>query len=172
MKSSLARENGLVSDFINTFKDYVQRELSLDQEVYLVFDRHHTDSIKGHTRACRAAGYTRKFHLQITSVIPSQKVVLSVAQNKMQMTYLIMQNLSEDPIVSRHRLLVTGLDEVPMAIQFGVVSPFPDLKTSHEEADVIIINQLLWSIKTNQSDSFKIVCDDTDVFALMSISRE
>ena len=42
------------------------------------------------------------------------------------------------------------------------------LKTSHEKADVIMINQLLWVVATSSTTkSVKIICDVTDVFALL-----
>ena len=56
-----------------------------------MFDRYHQDSIKGHTRIVRASGVTRRFHLQLATELPSQKVVLTVTQNKMQLTDLILR---------------------------------------------------------------------------------
>ena len=85
----------------------------------------------------------------------------------MQLTNLIVKNLTEDPIVSKQKLVITGLEDVPLCIQDGLVTELTELKTTHEEADVIMINQTLWTIETNPSSSIKIQCDDTDVFALM-----
>ena len=160
-------KGGLVSDFIKSFREYIRRELSYGQAVYIIFDRYHTDSIKGHTRTVRASGLTRRFHLQMTTELPPQKTILKSAQNKMQLTDLIVQSLQEDPIVSSQLLVLTGLEEIPLQIQHGVVADLPSLRTSHEEADVIIINQMLWAIRTQHSSSVKVICDDTDVFALL-----
>ena len=55
-------------------------------------------------------------------------------------------SLQEDPIVSRQKLLVTGLNDTPIQIHNGPVTELILLKTSHEEADVIMINQLLWDL--------------------------
>ena len=85
----------------------------------------------------------------------------------MQLTNLIVKNLTEDPIVSKQKLVITGLEDVPLCIQDGLVTELTELKTTPEEADVILINQMLWTIATNPSSSIKIQCDDTDVFALM-----
>ena len=85
----------------------------------------------------------------------------------MQLTNLIVKNRTEDPIVSKQKLVITGLEDVPLCIQDGLVTELTELKTTHEEADVIMINQMLWTIATNPSSSIKIQCDDTDVFALM-----
>jgi hypothetical protein len=118
--------------------------------VYIVFDRYHQDSIKGHTRIVRASGVTRRFHLQLVTELPSQKVVLTVTQNKMQLTDLILQSLQEDPIVSRQKLVVTVLNDT-IQIHDGVVTELALLLTSHEEADVFMINLLLWVVATSST---------------------
>ena len=71
--------------------------------------------------------------------------------------------------MSRQKLVVTGLNDTPIQIHNGVVTELILLKTSHEEADVIMINQLLWVVTTSgTTKSVKvIICDDTDVFALL-----
>ena len=115
-----------------------------------MFDRYHQDSIKGHTRIVRASGVTRRFHLQLVTELPSQKVVLTVTQNKMQLTDLILQSLQEDPIVSRQKLVVTVLNDT-IQIHDGVVTELALLLTSHEEADVFMINLLLWVVATSST---------------------
>ena len=143
-------KGGLVSDLINTFRQFIARQLDLKQDVYIVFDRYHQDSIKGHTRIVRALRVTRRLYLQLATELPSQKVVLMVTQNEMQLTDLILQSLQEDPIVSRQKLVVTGLNDT-IQIHNGVVTELALLKTSHEEADVIMINQLLWVVATSST---------------------
>ena len=118
--------------------------------MYIVFDRYHQDSIKGHTRIVRASGVTRRFHLQLVTELVSQKVVLTVTQNKMQLTDLILQSLQEDPIVSRQKLVVTVLNDT-IQTHDGVVTELALLLTSHEEADVFMINLLLWVVATSST---------------------
>ena len=131
--SSWPGKGRLVSDLINAFRQFIARQLYLKQDVYIVFDRYlNQDSIKGHTRIVRASGVTRRFHLQLVTELPSQKVVPTVTQNKMQLTDLILQSLQEDLIVSRQKLVVTGLNET-IQIHDGVVTELALLKTSHEE---------------------------------------
>ena len=130
--SSWPGKGRLVSDLINAFRQFIARQLYLKQDVYIVFDRYHQDSIKGHTRIVRASGVTRRFHLQLVTELPSQKVVPTVTQNKMQLTDLILQSLQEDLIVSRQKLVVTGLNET-IQIHDGEVTELALLKTSHEE---------------------------------------
>ena len=132
--SSWPGKGRLVSDLINAFRQFIARQLMLylKQDVYIVFDRYHQDSIKGHTRIVRASGVTRRFHLQLVTELPSQKVVPTVTQNKMQLTDLILQSLQEDLIVSRQKLVVTGLNET-IQIHDVVVTELALLKTSHEK---------------------------------------
>ena len=94
--SSWPGKGRLVSDLINAFRQFIARQLYLKQDVYIVFDRYHQDSIKGHTRIVRASGVTRRFHFQLVTELPSQKVVPTVTQNKMQLTDLILQSLQEE----------------------------------------------------------------------------
>ena len=143
-------KGGLVSDLINTFRQFIARQLDLKQDVYIVFDRYHQDSIKGHTRIVRAIGVTRRLYLQLATELPSQKVVLMVTQNEMQLTDLILQSLQEDPIVSRQKLVVTVLNDT-IQIHDGVVTELALLLTSHEEADVFMINLLLWVVATSST---------------------
>ena len=162
-------KGGLASDLINTFREFIVRELGFKQDVYIVFDRYQTESIKGHTRAVISSKWC------YTQIPPSDvnrtastKDCSYCAQNKMQLTDLIVKSLRENPIVSKQKLVVTGLDDTPLHIQEGVVTELATLKTSHEEADVIMINQLLWAVTTNSTKkSVKVICDDTDVFALL-----
>ena len=134
-------KGGLVSDLLKTFRDNISTQLSggNKHDVHVVFDRYYTDSIKGHTRTVRANGVTRRFHLQENTEIPPQKTLLSVTSNKMQLTNLIVKNLTEDPIVSKQKLVITGLEDVPLCIQDGLVTELTELKTTHKEADVIMI---------------------------------
>ena len=126
-------KGGLVSDLINTFRQFIARQLDLKQDVYIVFDRYHQDSIKGHTRIVRAIGVTRRLYLQLATELPSQKVVLMVTQKEML-----------------QKLVVTGLNDT-IQIHNGVVTELALLKTSHEEADVIMINQLFWVVATSST---------------------
>ena len=66
-----------------------------------------------------------------------KKTLLSVTSNKiMQLTNLIVKNRTEDPIVSKQKLVITGLEDVPLCIQDGLVTELTELKTTHEEADL------------------------------------
>ena len=160
-------KGGLVSDFINTVREHIRCLLLEYSEVYFIFDRYLEPSIKDQERLSRGKGVTRNFVLRPGVEIPAQSTVLSVTKNKIQLINLIVTSLTENPILSRNILILTGLEETPYMIQGGEVIPFVPLRTSHEEADVIIVNQLLWAVKDNHSARVLVVCDDTDVMILL-----
>ena len=62
-------------------------------------------------------------------------------------------------------LIITGQDPVPLQIQNGILSAQNELCNSHEEADVMIVHQMLYASK--QRGDVSIVCDDADVFLLL-----
>lgn len=61
-----------------------------------------------------------------------------------------------------HKLVITGQNEVPVEVHKGIVINHRDLKTSQEEADVIIIHQMC-ELADNNVHCITVVCDDTDV---------
>ena len=97
--------------------------------------------------------------------MPAQKIVTSVTRNKVQLIDLIVASLTEDPILSKSCLILTGSQETPYKIQDGKVELCHELRTLHEEADVVIINQLIWAVRDeNPATNVLVKCDDTDVF--------
>ena len=92
---------------------------------------------------------------------------MSVIKNKVQLIDLIVSSLTDSPILSKSCLVVTGSKETQYKIRDGVVTPFPSLNITHEEADIIIINQLLWVVKDKPQARVLVICDDTDVFVLL-----
>ena len=61
------------------------------------------------------------------------------------------------------RVVVTGNDPVPVDINLDVVIRREDMRVTHEEADTILINQVVFT----GFASVLIVADDTDVFVLL-----
>jgi len=73
--------------------------------------------------------------------------------------------------VSKHRTLdhkpvITGKDFTPIEIMKGLQRERIDLWTTHEEADVIIVQQVV-KIANEGVKSIRVICDDTDVFVLL-----
>ena len=52
---------GLVSDFINTVRQHVEKLLIDYDQVFFIFDRYNSDSIKGEERLVRSKGVTRTY---------------------------------------------------------------------------------------------------------------
>ena len=159
---------GLVSDFINTVRQHVENLLIDYDQVFFIFDRNNSDSIKGEERLVRSKGVTRTYVLSPGVEMPAQKIVTSVTRNKVQLIDLIVASLTDDPILSKSCLILTGSQETPYKIQDGKVELCPELRTLHAEADVVIINQLIWAVRDeNPATNVLVKCDDTDVFVLL-----
>ena len=82
--------------------------------------------------------------------MPAQSLLFSVVSNKVQIIRMIIQDLEEhkDDRVP-HTLIITGPDPVPFAStgpaedsDRGVLIRRYDLRTTHEEADNIILQQV------------------------------
>lgn len=65
-----------------------------------------------------------------------------------------------------YKLLITGSSEVPQEICSGVVIDRIDLKTTHEEADAIISQKVVYAVSFG-AKTILLICDDTDVFILL-----
>ena len=62
--------------------------------------------------------------------------------------------------------MVTGKIPIPTEVCNGLQIPRPDLKTMHEEADVIIPPQVIY-LASLGCCSNKVISDDRDVFVLL-----
>ena len=65
-----------------------------------------------------------------------------------------------------HKLVITEAEPVLKEVHAGTTSSRHDLKTTHEEADVFIVQQAI-ALANTGSKSLRILCDDTDVFVLL-----
>ncbi|KAG1677170.1 hypothetical protein GQR58_013974 [Nymphon striatum] len=153
---------------LKTFKTQLRVE-----DVYLIFDRYYYYSTNSVTRGSRATGVSRAHHLQVNSKLPAQKILLTSSKNKKQLMQLIVDDFVHDKKfhednTQHHKLVVTGADPVPIEIsEGGVVISRADLSTSHEEADNVIIQQVLSCAAENAESKITVVADDTDVFVLL-----
>ena len=80
---------GLVSDFINTVRQHVEKLFIDYDQVFFIFDRYNSDSIKGKERLVISKGVTRTYVLSRGVEMPAQKIVTSVTRNKVQLIDLI-----------------------------------------------------------------------------------
>ena len=151
----------------------------LEQEdVLLVFDRYYAYSIKGETRNSRAGKKASRVHkLRSDTPLPPQQVVLNVSKNKIQLIEIICDQLIEKvqerqqksqkkpEHVIRNTLVVTSSHPVPIEVCKGIIIHREDMRTTHEEADVILAQQMV--TEAPNRDCIKVLCDDTDVFVLL-----
>ena len=95
--------------------------------------------------------------------LPSLEVILNVSKHKKQLIQLIVTDfmLHKDDFTSR--IVVTGNDPVPIEINLGVLIRREDMKVTHDEADTIIINQIVFMDLSN----VLVVAEDTDIFVLL-----
>ena len=98
----------------------------------------------------------------------TSKMVLAVTYNNTQLVDIIMETLlsqKQKLASTNHKLVVTGRDPVPVEISHGMTINREDLRNAHEEADVIIIHQMLSIVESSTNDTnISVIPDDTDEF--------
>ena len=160
-------ECGTVEDFIKNFMGslvFYLRKCS----IYLIFDRYPPESIMSVTTSNRAGkNASRKHLLNLHTPLPSQKIVLSVEHNKIPLINLISKYLVDCSLISDNELIITSEDPIPVAIRNGKAAKRFDLYNTHEETDLIIVNQLVHATAKMGSTDICVVWDDTDVFVLL-----
>ena len=158
--------SGNVEDYIKNFMQSLNYYLQKCC-VHLIFDRYIETSTKYATRSNRAGkNASRKHVLTLATPLPTQKVILNVTHNKTQLIRLITQYLVDHLANNECNLVITSEQATPVAIGNGEVITRNDLHTTHEEADVIIVNQLV-DLAVRGASNICVVCDDTDVFVLL-----
>ena len=106
----------------------------------------------------------------MNATLPRQHVVLSVTKNKVQLIDLLceeLQQIADMPLNTS--LVITGRSPVPMEVRLrsdSLVQRF-DLKTTHDEADVIIPQQVV-ALADMRCKTINVICDNTDVFVLLA----
>ena len=89
---------------------------------------------------------SRQHQLSLHTPLPSQNVCLTVRKNKIQLINLIWFYLREHHhLLSQNvnALVATGSQQTSTEISNGKVQDCHDLRTTHEEAGVIIIQQVV-----------------------------
>ena len=97
-----------------------------------------------------------------------QQVVLSVTKNEVQLIDLMCEELQKlDYVPLNTSLIITGRYPVPMDVKSKALFQKIDLKTTHEEEDVILPQQVV-ALADMECNIINIICDDTYVFVLLS----
>lgn len=161
-------KTGTIQNYLNGFWSYISLLLRTSN-VFLVFDRYFQYSIKSCTRIGRADPQSIAYKLTHETPLPKQSTVFTNTENKVQLINLICEDLTQKALTytgSSKSLMITGSSDVPLEIQMGVPVSRYDIRTSHEEADVIITQQAVYAA-TQGAKCVKVICDDTDVFVLL-----
>jgi len=159
---------GTVEDYVQNLLSYLRDKLKIC-DTYLVFDRYYDNSIKKVTRTARAGkDASRRHQLNLTTPLPAQKIVLTVTENKVQLINIICSSIKDHPeaFSTNTKLILTGPNPIPMEIAEYQVVERPDLRTTHEEADVIMVQQMVL-LASSGVPSIRVISDDTDVFILL-----
>ena len=109
----------------------------------IITTRYYTFSTKSAARLIRGKGKSKWIQLKASSPLPQKEPLFSVTENKKQLIALIVvafMNRKDDTV--RHSLVITGADPVPTEIINGLTIRRQDLRTTHEEADLIIVQQV------------------------------
>ncbi len=153
------------------FMKHVEMKLQT-ADVYLIFDRYCEYSTKGVTRGARTNEACRVHQLDLNTELPPQKVVLTVTENKKQLMHILFSELVKNKSfhqknTQKHKLVITGQDKTPVEISNGgVIINRRDMDTTQEEADTIIVQQLLMASR-ERAAGITVLSDDTDVFVLL-----
>ena len=141
-----------------------------ESDVHLVFDRYYEYSIKSAARIERAKSATVAYVLNLESPSPTKSIILESAKNKVQLIDIICQKLA-DPSWSKdfpNALTVTDQSLTPFTVYKGEMEQQISITNTHEETDVIMINQAYDAVLQNGVGRMHVVCDDTDVFTLLT----
>ena len=112
---------------------------------------------------------SRRLQLNLYTPLPSQKVALTVTENSVQPDKASGQIYIKDNLEMFSRgckLVVTGPDPIPLEIHNGALRQRTDFKTTHEEADIIIAQQMTY-LGLDGIQSVHVISDDTDVMVLL-----
>ncbi|MES9884040.1 MAG: hypothetical protein ABW185_24600 [Sedimenticola sp.] len=160
--------NGIVEDFVDNFCQAVLWKLK-NANVNLIFDRYYDYSTKSGTRAARGKAACRSHKLNRQTQLPPQNTVLTNTANKTQIIDLICTDIVSRAQVkcAPYRLIVTGSSATPHQVLQGQITDRLDLTTTHEEADIIIVQQVINEVTNDSNTKVQVLCDDTDVFVLL-----
>ena len=103
-------------------------------------------------------------------LILSRSCILGVTQNKKQVNKKLSDALlgpSSYKQATRqgHTMKIVGVEDYPIEITNGVKINRRDINMAHEEADLIIAQQVIMLSKEDHTVS--VISDDTDVFVLL-----
>ena len=159
---------GIVEYLAEVYFNYVMVHLT-EHDVYLLFDRYYDCSIKGVTRAERTENVALKHMLLLKTRLPEREIALGSMHDKIQVIHLIAKYIISETVNTFDcgRLFVTSADKVLALVWNGIQTKEIDVRTTHEEADIIVVKQCYGAV-SNGCSSVKVISDDMDVFVLLA----
>ena len=105
----------------------------------------------------------------LTAPFPPRSIVLTKTHNKVQLIDLLCNHMVSAAAAARlnRKLIIIGRDPIPTEVMYGEKHAQIDLQTTQEEADVIIVQQVIHVACSANSSSISVISDDTDVFILL-----
>ena len=165
---SSSTQKPIANDFVEKFKHHIKEKLN-DGDTHLVFNRYKDFSTKTSTRTSRMAERCKVFQLSLTSPLPSQKVTLTITQNKKQLIDIICKHIQKNSYFQKnsekHKLMITSQQKSPVEISCGVVIQRDDIATN-QEADNIVVQQAI-QVAVNEQKHVNILANDTDVYTFL-----
>ena len=100
---------------------------------------------------------------------PAKQVVPTNTKNKIQVNAMLTEGILDPGYFTEatqtHTLTVAGIRDVPVEITGGLRIDRHDLRSTHEEADILVAQH---AISLSLLDkSVRVVCDDKDMFVLL-----
>lgn len=138
--------HGTVGDFVKNVVSYTSHCLHTTN-TYLILERYQ-NSTKEATRMMQAGKHARRRQqLSMNMPVTSQKICLALQHNKVQLISLICKYLKDQHsqliFQLASDLVITGSDPVPFEYSDEEIHHRPDLRTTHKEAQVIIVQRVI-----------------------------
>ena len=94
---------------------------------------------------------------------PAKQVVLTNTKNKIQVNAMLTEGILDSGYFTEATRTIAGVCDVPVEITGGLRIDIHDLRSTHEEADILIAQH---AISLSLLDkSVRVVCDDTDILS-------
>ena len=156
---------GKLSDVTNAVLHFFTPLLE-NSDVYMVCDRYFNKSPKGWLRVKRSNDRAQHVFGAAT-VLPSKNTCLGVTENKIQILDHLFHDIPRQLLElnpTKGRCIITGSSPIPIEVHHHTLRNREDLEVHHEEADLVIVNQM--SYVAPQTKHISIMADDADIFLL------
>ena len=143
---------------------YLLRKLKT-ADTAIFFDRYYDFSIKSSMRLNRESSSSMTHKLTLTSPLPAKmKLKITADQSHMRELVLMTTIINES-----HSLVATDSAPAPIEVKNnGVAINRDDLKTTQEEADLILEQQAYQYVLDNWTSTVSVISENTGAFVLLA----